>query len=68
MFPSGSDSVPVFEARVAGLCGVINVATASLVDVIGEVIVAGDWAAGGYRSVEHWVSVHGGLSSGRAKG
>lgn len=46
----------------------INVAAASLVDVIGEVITAGEWAAGGYRSVEHWVTVHGGLSSTRAKG
>ena len=59
---------PSFEAQAAELCGTINVATAALVDVIAEVIAAGNWSGQGYVSIEHWVAVHCGLSPGRARG
>lgn len=55
------------EARVAELCGVANVAAAALVDAVAEVIAAEAWAGGGYRSIEHWVGLHCGLSSSRAR-
>jgi hypothetical protein len=63
----GARGLGDLEAEVAGLCGTINVATAALVDLIATVIEAGTWAGGGYRSIEHWVTVQCGLSGLRAK-
>jgi len=55
------------QAAIAGHVGTINVATAGLVDAIVGVIGSGDWAGRGYRSIEHWVAVHAGVSARRAK-
>jgi hypothetical protein len=54
------------EARIAELAGTINVATAGLVDAIGRVIELKSWAGYGYRSVQHWVSLHAGVSASHA--
>ena len=64
--PVESRPLGVLESEIAGLCGTVNVATAALVDVIVAVIADGGWAGGGYRSVEHWVAVHCGLSPARS--
>jgi hypothetical protein len=70
---SGPDSGPgcvearELEARMAELAGTINVATAGLVDAIGRVIELGAWAGYGYRSPEHWVSLHAGVSAAHAR-
>jgi len=64
--PVVARSLAVLEPEIAGLCGTINVATAALADAIAEVITAGEWAGGGYRSIEHWAAVHCGLSPTRS--
>jgi hypothetical protein len=53
------------EGRVAELSGLLNATHAALIEVIAEVVATESWA-GGYRSPEHWVSLHCGLSRGRA--
>jgi hypothetical protein len=55
------------EDRVADLVGLLNVVTAELVGVIGEVIRAGAWEGFGIRSPEHWVVWRCGMSPGRAR-
>jgi Domain of unknown function (DUF222)/HNH endonuclease len=55
------------EDRVADLVGLLNVVTAALVGVIGEVIRAGAWQGFGIRSPEHWVVWRCGVSPGRAR-
>jgi Domain of unknown function (DUF222) len=55
------------EDRVADLVGRLNVVTAELVGVIGEVIRAGAWEGFGIRSPEHWVVWRCGVSPGRAR-
>jgi hypothetical protein len=55
------------EDRVADLVGLLNVVTAELVGVIGEVIRAGAWEGFGIRSPEHWVVWRCGVSPGRAR-
>lgn len=63
-----SPSLDDVEAEVAELCGTINVATARLVDVLAGLCDSRDWAGVGYRSLEHWATVHCGISPGRAQG
>jgi hypothetical protein len=55
------------EDRVAHLVGLLNVVTAELVGVIGEVLRAGAWEGFGIRSPEHWVVWRCGVSPGRAR-
>ena len=55
------------EDRVAHLVGLLNVVTAELVGVIGEVLRAGAWEGVGIRSPEHWVVWRCGVSPGRAR-
>jgi Domain of unknown function (DUF222)/HNH endonuclease len=55
------------EDRVADLVGLLNVVTAELVGVIGDVIRAGAWEGFGIRSPEHWVVLRCGVSPGRAR-
>jgi len=52
---------------VAELVGLLNVVTAELVDVIGEVVRTGAWEGFGIRSPEHWVVWRCGVSPGRAR-
>jgi hypothetical protein len=54
------------EARVAELSGLLNATYAALVDTIAEVIESESWGGAGYRSPEHWVALHCGLSRARA--
>ena len=61
-----SDNRPP-EDRVAELVGLLNVVTAELVGVIGEVIRTGGWEGFGIRSPEHWVVWRCGVSPGRAQ-
>src|SRR5438874_1228534 len=45
------------ESRISELMGIINLATAELVELIGEAIESETWtAAAGIRSIEHWVT------------
>jgi hypothetical protein len=55
------------EDCVADLVGLLNVVTAELVGVIGEVIRAGAWEGFCIRSPEHWVVWRCGVSPGRAR-
>lgn len=55
------------EDRVADLVGLLNVVTAELVCVIGDVIRTGAWEGFGIRSPEHWVVWRCGVSPGRAR-
>jgi hypothetical protein len=55
------------EDRVADVVGLLNVVTAELVVVIGEVIRTGAWEGFGIRSPEHWVVWRCGVSPGRAR-
>jgi hypothetical protein len=55
------------EAHIAELAGTINVATAGLVDAIARVIELKAWAGYGYRSAQHWVSLHAGVSASHAQ-
>ena len=55
------------EARVAELSGLLNTAHAALLDTIAEVIDTGSWGGYGYRSPEHWVTLHCGVSVSRAR-
>jgi Domain of unknown function (DUF222)/HNH endonuclease len=55
------------EERVADLVGLLNVVTAELVGVIGEVLRTGAWEGFGIRSPEHWVVWRCGVSPGRAR-
>ena len=55
------------QARIAELAGTINVATAALVDAIARVIELRAWAGYGYRSAQHWVSLHAGVSASHAQ-
>lgn len=73
---SSSEPVPVvrsglpdfdgFERRVAELAGLANVVAAELVATVAEMIETGGWGGAGYRSPEHWVSLHCGVSTARA--
>src|SRR3954447_7437572 len=57
-----------FEARIAGLMGTINSATAELVELIGDVIESDAWkTAAGIKSPEHWVTWQCGVSHARAE-
>jgi hypothetical protein len=55
------------DDRVAELMGIINAATADLVDVIAEVLASGAWEGWGIRSPEHWVTWRCGVSPARAR-
>jgi Domain of unknown function (DUF222)/HNH endonuclease len=58
---------PSAEDRVADLVGLLNVVTAELVGVIGDVIRTGAWEGFGIRSPEHWVVWRCGVAPGRAR-
>jgi hypothetical protein len=55
------------EARVAAVCGSLNVLHAELVELAAEAIETEAWAGGGVRSVEHWLAWQTGLSPRRAR-
>ena len=54
------------EARVASLCGVLHATTASLVEVLAQVLATGAWQGAGVRSPVHWVTWRCGVSTARA--
>jgi hypothetical protein len=54
------------EARGARLVGVLNAASAGVVEVIAAAVAEGVWAGDGIRSPQHWASLRFGLSAGRA--
>ena len=56
------------QARVAEAMGVINAATAQLVEAVEEVVEDGIWNVPGIRSAEHWLMWRAGVSPGRAQG
>ncbi|MGH9216261.1 MAG: DUF222 domain-containing protein [Acidimicrobiales bacterium] len=55
------------EDRVADVVGLLNVVTADLVRLIGEVLRTAAWEGFGIRSPEHWVVWRCGVSPGRAR-
>jgi len=55
------------EAEIADVCGMVNAATARLVDLIGRVLATGSWEGWQIRSPEHWVSWKCGVSPARAR-
>jgi Domain of unknown function (DUF222)/HNH endonuclease len=61
------DAVVALQARMADLCGHLNVLHAQLVDTIIESLDAGLWEQGGLRSPEHWLAWQTGLSPSRAR-
>jgi hypothetical protein len=64
MFDAGEDEL---EVRVASLCGVLHATTASLVEVLAEVLSTQAWQEAGIRSPVHWVTWRCGVSTGRAR-
>ncbi len=60
-------AVNALEARMADLCGSVNVLHAQLVDTIVEALDDGLWEQWGIRSPEHWLAWQTGLSPARAK-
>ena len=61
------DALDALEARVAAVCGSLNVLHAELVELAAEAIETEAWAGGGVRSVEHWLAWQTGLSPRRAR-
>jgi len=55
------------EAEMAEVCGILNVATARLVGLIGQVLETESWQGFGIRSAEHWVAWKCGVSPRRAR-
>jgi hypothetical protein len=61
------DALEALEARVAAVCGSLNMLHAQLVELAAEAIETEAWAGGGVRSVEHWLAWQTGLSPRRAR-
>jgi hypothetical protein len=55
------------DARIGGLMGTINTATAQLVALIADVLGSDAWCGVGVRSPEHWVAWKCGVSRHRAR-
>lgn len=55
------------EARVAEVCGSLNVLNGRLVSLTKEAIETAAWAGHGIRSIEHWLELQAGLSPARAR-
>jgi hypothetical protein len=55
------------EDRVADTVGLLNLAAAELVGLVGEALRTGAWQGAGIRSPEHWVAWHCGVSGARAR-
>jgi hypothetical protein len=55
------------EARMAVLCGHLNVLHAQLVDAVVDSLEGGLWEQWGIRSPEHWLAWQTGMSSARAR-
>jgi hypothetical protein len=63
-----ADAPPAgLEERVAAVMGVVNAATAELVELIAEADRTGAWQGWGIRSLDHWVCWRCGVSSHRAR-
>jgi hypothetical protein len=60
------EQTQALEGRIAGLMGVLNATTASLVAVLGEALATDAWAGPGICSAEHWVTWQCGVSRARA--
>lgn len=59
--------IDAVEARVAGLAGLLNATTATLVEVVAGVLATGAWQQAGIRSPAHWLAWQAGMSLKRAK-
>ena len=55
------------EARIADLCGHLNVCSARLVDTVVEALEGGLWEQAGIRSPEHWLAWQTGMAPARAR-
>jgi Domain of unknown function (DUF222)/HNH endonuclease len=55
------------EARIADICGYVNVAAAELVDAVAEALAGELWSQWGIRSAEQWVAWKTGCSPSSAK-
>jgi Domain of unknown function (DUF222) len=60
-------SAIALEARVADLCGHLNVLHAQLVDAVVESLDGGLWEQWGIRSPEHWLAWQTGMAPARAR-
>ena len=60
-------AVKALEARIADLCGHLNVLHAQLVDAVVESLDGALWEQWGIRSPEHWLAWQTGMSSARAR-
>ncbi|HEX6424991.1 MAG TPA: DUF222 domain-containing protein [Acidimicrobiales bacterium] len=58
---------PSLDDRIAEIVGLVNVATAELVTLVGEALATGAWEGVGIRSPEHWVTWKCGVSPTRAR-
>lgn len=54
------------ERRLAGICGHLNVLHGQLLDLTVETLATDGWVGYGFRSPEHWIALHTGLSPSRA--
>lgn len=59
-------AITALQARVAEICGQLNVLHAQLVGVVGEALAGELWVQPGVRSVEHWLAWQTGMSPSRA--
>jgi hypothetical protein len=55
------------EAEIAGVCGVMNAATARLVSLLARVLETGAWQVSGVHSPSQWVAWQCGVSPARAR-
>ncbi|HEX3090270.1 MAG TPA: hypothetical protein VHQ23_16585, partial [Ilumatobacteraceae bacterium] len=55
-------TVNALEARMAGLCGSLNVLHAQLVAAVVEALDDGLWEQWGIRSPEHWLAWQTGMT------
>jgi hypothetical protein len=62
-----SETMKALEARGAALAGLLNTATAGLVEVIAEALTTGAWQGWGIVSPEQWAALRFGLSPARAR-
>ncbi|HEX7094780.1 MAG TPA: DUF222 domain-containing protein [Acidimicrobiales bacterium] len=59
-------SIEVIEAEAASWVGILNAATAALVELVAEALEGDRWAGFGITSPEHWAALRFGLSRARA--
>lgn len=65
--PSSDDVAERIEAQIAAVAGHLNAQHARLVDLTAEAIATDACVGGGYLGPAHWLTLHAGLSSARAR-